>query len=72
MIEAGRFHNRARRLQPMPLKTTSILKASGTKLSIVGDSALHREAIMHLEKRRVEAILVRVFEFRGVRVHKLR
>jgi hypothetical protein len=25
---------------------------------------------MHLEKSRVEAILVRVFEFRGVRVHK--
>jgi hypothetical protein len=24
---------------------------------------------MRLEKRRVEAILVRVFEFRGVRVH---
>src|ERR1700678_539831 len=34
MIEAGRFHNRARRLQLMPLKTTSILKASSTKLSI--------------------------------------
>jgi hypothetical protein len=48
----------------MPLKTTSILKASGTKISIVGGSALHREAIMHLEKRRVEAILMR-FEFRG-------
>jgi hypothetical protein len=26
---------------------------------------LHREAIMHLKKRGVEAILVRVFEFRG-------
>jgi hypothetical protein len=34
--------------------------------------ALHREAIMHLEERRVEAILVRVFEFRYVGVHKLR
>src|SRR5260370_12007081 len=31
MIEACRFHSRARRLQPMPLKTTSILKASGNK-----------------------------------------
>jgi hypothetical protein len=45
----------------MPLKTSSILKASGKNPSIVGDSdtgsfaALHREAIMHLEKSRVEA-----------------
>jgi hypothetical protein len=38
MIEVCRFHNKARRLQPMPLKATGTMIALGTKFPIVGDS----------------------------------
>jgi hypothetical protein len=48
------------------LAATSAMVKTGTG----SFAALHREAIMHLEKRRVEAILVRVFEFRGVRADR--